>query len=69
MVEHAGYQREILYRNPPLIDEDGFDIESDDDEENIQDAMAAAAEANPYANVRLESALELSLPFARCTRV
>jgi len=59
VVEHGGYRREIIYRNPPLIDEDGYEIESDDDEERIQEAVAAAAESNPYAGIRLESAPHL----------
>ncbi len=56
MVEHAGFQREILFRNPPLVDEEGYEIESGDDAEHIRDAVAAAAEVNPYAAVHLESA-------------
>lgn len=53
-VEHAGYRRSIISRNPPLVDEDGYDIDSDDDEERVQDAIAAAAENDPYAMIRLE---------------
>lgn len=29
-------------------------MDSDDDEERLQEAMASAAELNPYANIRLE---------------
>lgn len=54
MVEHTGYRRAIISRNPPLIDEDGYDIDSDDDEERIQEAIAAAAEADPYSSIHLE---------------
>ncbi|KAK4147565.1 uncharacterized protein C8A04DRAFT_8973 [Dichotomopilus funicola] len=57
VAEHAGYHRSIIHRNPPLIDEDGYDIESDDDEEQVQEALASALEENPYANVRLEDIL------------
>jgi hypothetical protein len=54
IAEHAGYQRAIINRNPPLIDEDGYDIDSDDDEEQVQEAIAAAMEENPYSSIRLE---------------
>ncbi|KAK5626236.1 hypothetical protein RRF57_001951 [Xylaria bambusicola] len=55
IVNHAGYQRAIISRNPPLIDDEGYEIDSDDDEEQILDAMNNAAEFNPYTNIRLES--------------
>lgn len=54
IAEHAGYQRAIINHNPPLIDEDGYDIDSDDDEEQVQDAVTSAIEDNPYSSVRLE---------------
>lgn len=54
MVEHGGYRRAIISRNLPLVDEDGYDIDSDDDDERIQDAMAATAEADPYSSIHLE---------------
>lgn len=54
VAEHAGYQRAIINHNPPLIDEDGYDIDSDDDEDQVQEAIASAVEANPYSSVRLE---------------
>ncbi|KAK4241776.1 hypothetical protein C8A03DRAFT_40868 [Achaetomium macrosporum] len=57
VTEHAGYQRAIINRNPPLIDEDGYDITSDDDEEQIQEAVASAMEENPYSSIRLEQIL------------
>ncbi|SPQ26995.1 0bb7d382-1d30-4f37-9302-5227eda98a6a [Thermothielavioides terrestris] len=57
IAEHAGFQRAIINRNPPLIDEDGYDIESDDDEEQVQEAIASAAEENPYSALRLEQIL------------
>ncbi|KAJ4393289.1 hypothetical protein N0V93_002497 [Gnomoniopsis smithogilvyi] len=56
-VEHAGYRRSIISRNPPLVDEDGYDIDSDDDEERVQDAIAVAAESDPYSTIRLEQLL------------
>lgn len=51
-IEHAGYQRYILSRNPPRFDEDGDELEPDDVDE---EADAAAAEDNPYSGIRLES--------------
>ncbi|KAI1482140.1 RXT2-like protein [Daldinia eschscholtzii] len=57
IINHAGYQRAIISRNPVLIDDEGYEIDSDDDQEYIQDVADAAAEFNPYANVRLENIL------------
>ncbi|KAI0864476.1 RXT2-like protein [Xylaria cubensis] len=57
IVNHAGYERAIICRNPPLIDNEGYEVDSDDDEENILDAIADAAEFNPHASIRLESIL------------
>ena len=54
VAELSGYQRAIINENPPLIDEDGYDIESDDDEEQVQDAVASALEDNPYSSIHLE---------------
>ncbi|CEI60798.1 hypothetical protein FVEN_g2541 [Fusarium venenatum] len=57
-VEYAGVCRPILYRNPPLVDEEGYEIDSDDeDEERVQEAEASAAELNPYANIQIENIL------------
>ncbi|POS80936.1 hypothetical protein DHEL01_v200654 [Diaporthe helianthi] len=56
-VEHAGYKRAVISRNPPLFDEDGYSIDSDDDDQQIQDAVAAAAEADPYSSIHLEQLL------------
>lgn len=57
VVEHAGYQRTIIHRNPLPVDEDGFTLDSDDDDEYIQQVTATAAEDNPYASIRLEHIL------------
>ncbi|KAI1074167.1 RXT2-like protein [Whalleya microplaca] len=57
VVNHAGYRRAIISRNPILLDDEGFELDSDDDEEHIQDVADSAAEFNPYANVRLENIL------------
>lgn len=56
IIEHAGYERAILSRNPPLVDEDGYEIGSDDDEEAVQNAHAEAAQQNPYAGTQLHGA-------------
>ncbi|KAM6523572.1 hypothetical protein FSOLCH5_004189 [Fusarium solani] len=57
-VEYAGVRRPIIHRNPPLIDEEGYEVESDEeDEDRIQEAEAAAAELNPYANIQIENIL------------
>ncbi|EFX03417.1 rxt2-like protein [Grosmannia clavigera kw1407] len=57
VVDHAGYRREIISRNPPLIDDDGYSVESDEDAEVVQEAVAAAAEENPYSSIHLEQLL------------
>ena len=54
-MDHAGHQRAIISRNPPLIDDEGYEVDSDDDDDQIQEALDTVAEFNPYANVRLES--------------
>ena len=51
-VEHAGYRRNILHRNPKRYDEDGEELEDDDEDE---EADARAAEENPYADIKIES--------------
>ncbi|KAH7019276.1 RXT2-like protein [Ilyonectria destructans] len=56
-VEYAGLRRPILHRNPPLIDDEGYEIESDDDDDHLQEAEALASELNPYANIQLEHLL------------
>jgi hypothetical protein len=54
MAELSGYQRAILNRNPPLIDDDGYEVESDDNEERVQEAFARRDEENPYASIHIE---------------
>ncbi|KAM5346639.1 hypothetical protein ACJ41O_009644 [Fusarium nematophilum] len=57
-VEYAGVRRPILYRNPPLLDDEGYEIDSDDEDEGrLQEAEASAAEMNPYANIHIENIL------------
>lgn len=50
-IEHAGYHRDILRRNPKRYDEDGDELSDDVTDE---EADARAADDNPYAEVRLE---------------
>lgn len=58
-IEHAGYTRYILHRNPPRYDSDGEEI--DGDEEPDTEAEAEAVEDNPFAGIALERRL-YSLP-------
>ncbi|KND90671.1 hypothetical protein TOPH_04819, partial [Tolypocladium ophioglossoides CBS 100239] len=57
VVDFAGVRRPILHRNPPLVDDEGYEIDSDDDVDRIEEAELAAAELNPYAHIRLEHIL------------
>ncbi|KAM0331548.1 hypothetical protein ACHAQA_003226 [Verticillium albo-atrum] len=56
-VEYAGQRRSIIHRNPPIVDDEGYEVESDDEDERVQDAVASAAEFDPYNNIRLEQLL------------
>ena len=51
-IEHAGYKRYILQRNPIRYDSEGDEL--DEDDEDIE-ADAAAAEENPFSEIALES--------------
>lgn len=51
-IEHAGYTRYILHRNPPRYDSEGEEI--DGDEEPGSEAEAEAVEDNPFAGIALE---------------
>jgi hypothetical protein len=53
-VEHAGFQRDIISQNPPLVDEDGYQVDSDEDNERAEAAIASAAEFDPYSDVKIE---------------
>lgn len=52
-IVHAGHHRYVVRRNPKRYDEFGDELE--DDEEDAQ-ADAAAAESNPYSDIKLECA-------------
>lgn len=50
------HSRDIISHVPRLYDQDGYRLDSDeDDEERIDIAQADAAEAYPYADVHIES--------------
>jgi len=57
MIDHAGYRRAIISRNLPLYDDDGYEIDSEEDDDRIQDLLEEAAEFDPYATVHLENIL------------
>ena len=52
-IEHAGYHRYILQRNPARYDPDGDVVEPGDEYEDEDDL--STIEENPYADIRLES--------------
>ncbi|KAH5073478.1 hypothetical protein HBI42_037130 [Parastagonospora nodorum] len=54
-IEHAGYKRDILQRNPPRFDPDGDIVEPDDEYEDEDDLEAV--EENPYADTHIEHLL------------
>ncbi|KAJ6788373.1 hypothetical protein PWT90_02909 [Aphanocladium album] len=56
-LDYAGVRRSIIYRNPPLVDDDGYEVFSEDEPDRVENAAQSAAELNPYANIRLEHTL------------
>ncbi|KAF2266849.1 hypothetical protein CC78DRAFT_577774 [Lojkania enalia] len=54
-IEHAGYHRYILQRNPPRFDPDGDIVELGDESEDEDDL--STVEENPYADIHLETLL------------
>ncbi|KAJ6442094.1 glycoside hydrolase family 3 [Purpureocillium lavendulum] len=56
-IDYAGVRRTIIHRNPPLIDDEGYEVNSEDDDEQVEEAETTAHELNPYADVRLEHIL------------
>ncbi|CAK7265879.1 hypothetical protein SEPCBS57363_001812 [Sporothrix epigloea] len=57
-IEHEGYRRDILSYNPPLIDDEGYEVDSDEEDDAVlQEAEATAAEQNLYAGIQLEHLL------------
>ncbi|KAL8736218.1 MAG: hypothetical protein Q9166_000373 [cf. Caloplaca sp. 2 TL-2023] len=53
-IEHTGYHRNVISRNPRRYDANGDRLEEDEEDE---EADAAAAEANPYSGVILHELL------------
>ncbi|KAJ5811812.1 hypothetical protein N7474_008113 [Penicillium riverlandense] len=53
-IEHAGYTRYILQRNPIRYDSEGEELDEDDED---SEADAAAAEENPFSGIALETLL------------
>ncbi|CAK7272422.1 hypothetical protein SEPCBS119000_005117 [Sporothrix epigloea] len=57
-IEHEGYRRDILSHNLPLIDDEGYEVDSDEEDDAVlQEAEAAAAEQKAYAGIQLEHLL------------
>lgn len=54
-IDYNGFQREIISERPPLFDDDGYEMSSDEDEEG--EALATANEFYPYNDVRIEDIL------------
>ncbi|KAJ6088298.1 hypothetical protein N7486_009559 [Penicillium sp. IBT 16267x] len=53
-VEHAGYTRHILRRNPVRYDSEGDELDEEDED---SEADTAAAEENPFSGIALETLL------------
>ncbi|KAF7712231.1 Uncharacterized protein PECH_003820 [Penicillium ucsense] len=53
-IEHAGYTRHILRRNPIRYDSEGEELDEEDED---SEADAAAAEDNPFSGIALETLL------------
>lgn len=51
-IEHAGYTRYILQRNPVRYDSEGDELDEEDED---TEADAVAAEDNPFSEIALES--------------
>lgn len=57
-IEHAGYTRYILQRNPIRYDSEGDELDEDDED---SEADAIAAEENPFSEIALESKILSSI--------
>ncbi|KAJ5160584.1 uncharacterized protein N7482_007588 [Penicillium canariense] len=53
-IDHAGYTRHILQRNPIRYDSEGDELDEEDED---SEADAAAAEENPFSGIALETLL------------
>ncbi|KAI9151741.1 hypothetical protein HJFPF1_08950 [Paramyrothecium foliicola] len=56
-IDYAGVRRSIIQRNPPIFDDEGDEVDTDDDDPRAEDAAASAADLNPYANIHIERIL------------
>lgn len=54
-ITHAGFERDIISEKPTVYDDEGYEIDSEDEDEESRAALAAAAEFYPYASIKLES--------------
>lgn len=54
-IEHAGYHRYIIHRNPPRFDPDGDIVENNDEYDDEDDL--STVEEDPYAGIKLEEIL------------
>lgn len=52
IVYNEVFERDIISERPNLFDEDGYEMDSEDDEDG--EALAAANEFYPYNDVRIE---------------
>lgn len=64
-IDYAGVRRSIIYRNAPLVDDDGYEVFSEDEPDRVQNAAQSAAELNPYANIRLQRRFRPEMDFSR----
>lgn len=64
-IEHAGYYRNVISRNPKRYDVNGYRLEDDEEDE---EADAAAAEEDPYSGVVLHGTVP-SLEFWWCANI
>jgi hypothetical protein len=52
-------RRAIIQRNPPIFDDEGDEVDTEEDDPRVEDAVASAADLNPYANIHIERAARL----------
>lgn len=64
-IDHAGFSRNIVFRNPPRYDEEGMELDSDEDDKQ---ADADAAERNPYHGVEIKGKSSAPRAVARINR-
>jgi hypothetical protein len=49
-----GYQRDVISHKPALYDDEGYEVDSEEDDERVEAATANASELYPYADIRIE---------------